>query len=88
MRQPRTPSTSVGVARAWRLALSEPTSGSVTPIATSTSPEASFGSHSSFCASVPPVCSAWARISGRVCSDPAAPSEAADSSSVITTIGR
>ncbi len=50
------------------------------------SPEAISGSQRSFCSSVPPASSALARISGRVMSDPAAASDARDSSSVVITI--
>ena len=88
MRQPRRPSCSAGVARVWSEATSEPMSGSVTAIATSTSPLAMRGSHSRRCSSVPPASSALERISGRVASEPAAASEAAESSSVITIIER
>ena len=49
-------------------------------------PEASAGSHRCFCSSVPPATSARDRISGRVISEPPAPSDPHDSSSVATTI--
>ena len=62
-------------------------SGSVIAMPTSTSPDASFGSQSCFCRSVPPTSSARARISQRVSRLPAI-SDAADSSSVSTTIVR
>ncbi len=68
-------------------ATSDPMSGSVTPMPTSTSPVASFGSHSRFCSSVPPSSSARVRISERVSRLPAM-SDAADSSSVSTIIVR
>ncbi len=67
-------------------ATSEPKSGSVTATAFMTSAVASFESHSCFCASVPPLTSALVRISGRVMSEPPAPSEPRESSSVATTI--
>ena len=63
-------------------------SGSVTEIAAMISPDASRGSHVCFCASVPPASSAFARISGRVISEPAAASDARDSSSVVRIIAR
>ena len=69
-------------------ATSDPKSGSVTATPAMISPLASFGSHWRFCASLPPRIRARARISGRVMSDPPAPSEARDSSSVATTIPR
>ena len=53
-----------------------------------TSPEASFGSQCCFCSSVPPPISALARISGRVISEPAAASEARESSSVVRIMAR
>ena len=62
--------------------------GSVTEIAAIISPDASLGSHVCFCASVPPASSAFARISGRVISEPAAASDARDSSSVVRIIAR
>ena len=52
------------------------------------SPLASLGSHSCFCRSVPPMTSARVRISGRVISEPPAPSEPRESSSVATTMAR
>jgi hypothetical protein len=73
---------------ATREATSEPVSGSVTEIATIVSPEASLGRSACFCASVPPASKAFARISGRVISEPAAASETRDSSSVVTIIAR
>ena len=68
--------------------LSEPKSGSVTATAGITSPLASLGSHSCFCASVAPCNSARTRISGRVTSEPPTPSEPRESSSVATTMAR
>ncbi len=67
-------------------ATSEPKSGSVTATAPITSAVASLGSHLCFCSSVPPCTSARVRISGRVISEPPAPSDAHDSSSVATTM--
>ena len=61
-------------------------SGSVTEIATMISPVAMRGSQSRFCSSVPPARSALVRISGRVIRLPAAASDAAESSSVVTII--
>ena len=69
-------------------ATSEPKSGSVTATPAMISPVASLGSQVCFCASVPPRSKARARISGRVMSEPPAPSEARDSSSVATTMPR
>jgi hypothetical protein len=51
-------------------------------------PAATGGSHFFFCASVPPLRSAFVRISGRVMRLPAAASDAAESSSVMTIITR
>ena len=83
------PSPSVaGVAVTLMPATSEPKSGSVTATAAITSAVASFGSHSCFCSSVPPFTRARVRISGRVISEPPAPSEPRDSSSVATTMPR
>ena len=79
---------SVRSARQRTEATSEPVSGSVTEIATMSSPAATGGSHFRFCASVPPFSSALVRISGRVIRLPAAASEAAESSSVMTIITR
>jgi hypothetical protein len=69
-------------------ATSEPVSGSVTEMPTISSPAATGGSHFFFCASVPPFKSALVRISGRVIRLPAAASDAADSSSVMTIMAR
>ena len=88
MRQPRTPSCSAGSARVCTPALSDPMSGSVTDTATIVSPEAKRGSQYDFCSSVPPASNAFERISGRVASEPAAASEATESSSVMMIIGR
>ena len=66
---------SVLVAVTLMPATSEPKSGSVTATAFITSAVASLGSHSCFCSSVPPFSSARVRISGRVMSEPPAPSE-------------
>ena len=79
---------SVGVAVTLMPATSEPKSGSVTATAAITSPDASLGSHSCFCSSVPPLTRARVRISGRVMSEPPMPSEPRDSSSVATTMPR
>ena len=79
---------SVRVAAVTMAATSEPKSGSVTATAFMTSPEASCGSHARFCSSVPPATRARLRISGRVMSEPPAPSEPHDSSSVATTMPR
>ncbi len=79
---------STGAAEVVTLATSEPKSGSVTATAPSTSAPASFGSHCCFCSSVPPWTMARVRISGRVMSDPPAPSDAHESSSVATTMPR
>ena len=46
------------------------------------------GSHCARCSSVPPASSAFVRISGRVESEPAAASDAIESSSVMMIIGR
>ena len=87
--QPASPSGPVaGVAITLMLATSEPKSGSVTATAAMISPVARRGSQASFWASVPPVSSARARISGRVMSEPPAPSEPRDSSSVAMTMPR
>jgi hypothetical protein len=86
--QPSRPSRRPRTARHFTAATSLPTPGSVTDTPTITSPEAIFGSHSRFCASVPPWSSALARISGRVISDPAAASEARESSSVVRIMAR
>ena len=51
-------------------ARSEPVLGSVKTAVGSTSPEASLGSHFSFCASVPPQRMSSAAISERVPSEP------------------
>ncbi len=77
---------SVGVAAVTTPATSEPKSGSVTATAPITSPEASWGSQRTFCSSVPPCTRARVRISGRVMSDPPAPSDPQASSSVATTM--
>ena len=77
---------SVGVAVAVMPATSEPKSGSVTATAFMTSAVASLGSQVCFCSSVPPASRARARISGRVISEPPAPSEARESSSVAMTM--
>jgi hypothetical protein len=77
-----------GQAEVTTLATSDPKSGSVTATAFMISPEASLGSHSRFCSSVPPATRARDRISGRVMSDPPAPSDPHDSSSVATTMAR
>ncbi len=77
---------SVGVADVTTLATSEPKSGSVTATAFMTTPDARSGSHRCFWASVPPATRARDRISGRVMSEPPAPSEPHDSSSVATTM--
>ncbi len=69
-------------------ATSEPKSGSVTATAPITSAVASLGSHCCFCSSVPPWTRARVRISGRVISEPPAPSEPHESSSVATTMPR
>ncbi len=53
-----------------------------------TSPDASFGSQNFFCSSVPPPISALVRISGRVISEPAAASDARESSSVVRIMAR
>ena len=82
MSQPSSPFVAV----TFTPATSDPKSGSVTATAFITSAVASFGSHSSFCSSVPPFTSARVRISGRVMSEPPAPSEPRDSSSVATTM--
>ena len=78
----------VGAAVTVMPATSEPKSGSVTATPAMISPVASLGSHGCFWASVPPRSKARARISGRVMSEPPAPSEARDSSSVATTMPR
>jgi hypothetical protein len=77
---------SVRAAPVTMAATSDPKSGSVTATAFMTSPEASLGSHTCFCSSVPPANSARLRISGRVISEPPAPREPQDSSSVATTM--
>ena len=69
-------------------ATSEPKSGSVTATAPSTSAVANLGSQWRFCSSVPPLTMARVRISGRVMSDPPAPNEPQESSSVATTMPR
>ena len=74
------------VAVTFMPATSEPKSGSVTATAFMISAVASCGRKRCFCSSVPPFTSARVRISGRVISDPPAPSEPRDSSSVATTI--
>ena len=76
----------VAVADTFTPADSEPKSGSVTATAFMTSADARRGSHSCFCSSVPPASRARARISGRVMSEPPAPSEPRDNSSVATTM--
>ncbi len=76
----------VRVAAVTMAATSEPKSGSVTATAFITSPDARRGSHVCFCSSVPPATRARLRISGRVMSEPPAPSEPQDNSSVATTI--
>ena len=63
-------------------------SGSVTEMPTMISPAAIRGSQCRFCSSVPPWSSALVRISGRVISEPAAASDARDSSSVVRIIAR
>ena len=60
--------------------------GAVTATATIVSPVAIVGNHCSFWASVPPRSRARVRISGRVMSEPPAPSDARDSSSVAMTM--
>ena len=77
---------SVLVAVTLMPATSDPKSGSVTATAFITSAVASCGSQCCFCSSVPPLSSARVRISGRVMSDPPAPSDPRDSSSVATTM--
>ena len=69
-------------------ATSEPKSGSVTATAPRTSAVASLGSQYCFCSSVPPLTMARVRISGRVISEPPAPSDPQVSSSVATTMPR
>ena len=69
-------------------ATSLPTSGSVTEIPTMISPAAIRGSQCFFCASLPPWSSALVRISGRVISEPAAASDARESSSVVRIMAR
>ncbi len=86
--QPSWPSTVARVARHFTPATSDPMSGSVTEMPAMISPEASFGSQCCFCSSVPPPRSAFARISGRVISEPAAASDARESSSVVRIIAR
>ena len=88
MRYPLRPSRSAGSARHLTDATSEPVSGSVTEMATISSPEAMRGSHAFFCSGVPPCNSALVRISGRVIKLPAAASEAAESTSVVMIITR
>ena len=80
--------SAVRSARQRTEATSEPVSGSVTEMPTMSSPAATGGSHLRFCPSVPPLSSALVRISGRVMRLPAAASEAAESSSVMTIITR
>ena len=87
MVQPATPSCVARSARHFTPATSLPMSGSVTLMPTISSPAAIFGSQWRFCASVPPARSALARISGRVISEPAAASDARESSSVVITMG-
>ena len=77
---------SVGAAAVVMPATSDPKSGSVTATAPITSAVASLGSQRCFCSSVPPWTRARVRISGRVISEPPAPSDAQESSSVATTI--
>ncbi len=77
---------STGDAAVTTPATSDPKSGSVTATAPITSALASLGSQSCFCSSVPPWTMARVRISGRVISDPPAPSDPHASSSVATTM--
>ncbi len=86
--QPSCPSTVARSARHLTPATSLPMSGSVTEMPTMISPAAMRGSQSRFCSSVPPWSSALVRISGRVISEPAAASEARESSSVVRIIAR
>jgi hypothetical protein len=88
MNHPAFPPCSPRSARQRTAATSEPVSGSVTEMPHISSPAAIDGSHCFFCASVPPLRSALVRISGRVMRLPAPASDAADSSSVMTTITR
>ena len=86
--KPLCPLTVAGSARHLTEATSEPVSGSVTEMATISSPLAIGGSHFFFWSSVPPRSRALVRISGRVIRLPATPSEAAESSSVVIIMAR